>query len=74
MGVILFEDEPEGLARESCIHSTSRPVARLEGLLVGAEIHVREGVLDAPFPEGCWPPGLGLPFVGETGGLLATPG
>ena len=33
---------------------------------------LRRGVLDAPFPEGCFPPGL--PFVGETGGLAAAPG
>jgi len=33
---------------------------------------LREGVKDAPFPEGCFPPGL--PFVGDAGGLIPAPG
>jgi len=33
---------------------------------------LRQGFKDAPFPEGCFPPGL--PFVGDTGGLTPAPG
>jgi REP element-mobilizing transposase RayT len=33
---------------------------------------LRKGVTDAPFPEGCFPPGL--PFVGDTSGLVLAPG
>ena len=33
---------------------------------------LRKGMTDAPFPEGCFPPGL--PFVGGEGGLAASPG
>ena len=33
---------------------------------------LRQGIKDAPFPEGCFPPGL--PFVGDTGGVTAAPG
>jgi hypothetical protein len=33
---------------------------------------LRQGVKDAPFPEGCFPPGL--PFVGHTGEPKPPPG
>jgi hypothetical protein len=33
---------------------------------------LRQGVKDAPFPEGCFPPGL--PFVGHTGETTRPPG